>query len=406
MTDGTISLPGDAVKPVDNWAGALRRRLEGAPPRVVELVTHLASLDTARPKQTWKRRTLGLLEDRDARAAVYDGVRLLTRCGPGRVPVYSASWDDRGLVGHPNLGVARGFLWAATLTGDTTVLADLAAVGRRIGGNLPEFSPCDQLMDALIHALAEWTDPAALETLWALHRDLLPGRPHDRLYARLLPKAADRLGIPPERQAERTVPAHGLRADGSVAFGGRFGRGVHWLLATFSALVTVEDAHTVSLVYADREVEKRTVHPFAAPHGFKKRHHPESVEWMRRYAGRVLAAVHGERERLRRLAGEDRDWTFEEWAHLYRDHPVTGVVSRGLVWEFRDTGGGRETARPTAPGGALTTADGRTPPAPDGKTLVRLWRAEGAPPDEVRAWREHFAGAGVRPSFGQGLEAL
>ncbi|GAA2454147.1 DUF4132 domain-containing protein [Streptomyces macrosporus] len=362
MTDGTIDPPEDVLAPVDNWAGALRRRLAGAPPRVAELVAHLASLEDARPRRTWKRRTLALLREPDARAVVADGVRLLARCGPGRVPVYSASWDDRGLIGHPNLGVARGFLWAATSAGDTAVLADLLTVGRRAGGNLPEFSPCDRLTESLIHAPAEWADPAALETLWTLHRDLIPGRPHRRLYARVLPKAADRLGIPPERQAERTVPALGLRADGSVAFGGRLGRGAHWHLPTFSALVTVEDAHTVSLVYADAEVEQRTVHPFAAPHGFEKRHHAETVDWMRRYAKNVLDTVRGERERLRGLAEEDRDRTFEEWAHLYRDHPITGVVARGLVWEFRDARG--EVDRRPSDRARRGTDDRRRPDAP------------------------------------------
>lgn len=169
--------------------------------------------------------------------------------------------------------------------------------------------------------------------------------------------------------------------------------------------MTVEDAHTVSLVYADAEVEQRTVHPFAAPHGFKKRHHAETVDWMRRYAKNVLDTVRGERERLRGLAEEDRDRTFEEWAHLYRDHPVTGVVARGLVWEFRDARGRWTAARPTAPGGESTTADGRTLPAPDDKDPVRLWRADRASDDEVAAWREHFARAGVRPSFDQGAGA-
>ncbi|WP_093849655.1 DUF4132 domain-containing protein [Streptomyces pini] len=399
MSETMAEPSGGVLAPVDAWARAMREHLAGAPPEAAELVAHLVALEGTRPEQAWKRHTLGLLRGQAARAAVREGVRLLARCAPGRVPVHSSSWDDRGLVGGPNIGAACGVVWAAALTGDTALLPGLLTVGRRTGGALPEFSRSDRVIEALIHALAQWRDPAALEALWTLHRELPPGGFYVRQFARVLPRAANRLGVPEWRQAECTVPAHGLGAGGSVAFGHRLGRGAHWFRTTFSALVTVEDAYTVSLVYADEEVERHTVHPFTVPHGFRKRHHTESVDWVRRYAGRVLETVNGERERLRGLSGTGRTWAFQEWARLYRDHPVTGAVVRGLVWEFEEPDGTWAAARPAA-AGELVAARG-TPPAPEGGAGVRLWSSAGTAAGEADAWRKHFAGAGVRPSFEQ-----
>lgn len=102
--------------------------------------------------------------------------------------------------------------------------------------------------------------------------------------------------------------------------------------------------------------------------------------------------VNGERERLRGLSGTGRTWAFEEWARLYRDHPVTGAVVRGLVREFEEPDGTWAAARPAAAGEPVAARG--TPPAPEGGAGVRLWSSAGAAAGEADAWRRHFAGAG------------
>ncbi|MFH8492023.1 DUF4132 domain-containing protein [Streptomyces longisporoflavus] len=44
--------------------------------------------------------------------------------------------------------------------------------------------------------------------------------------------------------------------------------------------------------------------------------------------------VNAERLRLTGMAAENRTWTYADWSRYYRDHPITGVITRLLEWEY------------------------------------------------------------------------
>jgi hypothetical protein len=109
----------------------------------------------------------------------------------------------------------------------------------------------------------------------------------------------------------------------------------------------------------------------------------------------VRAAITRERAWIDRLLAARQSWDLAAWRMRYLDHPVTGRLARGLIWEFRR---GDETMVTGIPqdGPApydrwlLTSAGGVAPLPDDGE--AQLWHPVSAGPDEVRAWRDLFLG--------------
>jgi hypothetical protein len=107
----------------------------------------------------------------------------------------------------------------------------------------------------------------------------------------------------------------------------------------------------------------------------------------------VRAAIGRERAWIDGLLAAHESWDLAAWRKRYLDHPVTGRLARGLIWEFRR---GDETMVTGIPqdGPApydrwlLTSAGGVAPLPDDGE--ARLWHPVSAGPDEVRAWRDLF----------------
>lgn len=87
---------------------------------------------------------------------------------------------------------------------------------------------------------------------------------------------------------------------------------------------------------------------------------------------------------------QDRVWPYDEWCEYYRDHPVTGAIVRGLVWEFQDEDGAWH---------ASMTGTG-------GPARVRLWHPIRAAADDVRAWRERVMDEQIRQPFKQAFREI
>ncbi|MBO2449734.1 DUF4132 domain-containing protein [Actinomadura barringtoniae] len=357
-----------------DWVKAFRERLRDLPPELDELGRHLAAVndhldDRRKLKPAWAKRTAVLLSSPGAPGFVLDALRLLA----------NGSLDRQ--AGRQSNAIAIGIAMAAGQTGDPAAVPDLITVARVSAAIPGEGSQLrnDALAVAAFYGLADLNHQAALDGLWLLYRliDYVVLR-EDRL-APVMREAATRMGVPEEVQQERAVPAHGLLLpDRTGTFGPDDQRTISGK-TPFRAELTVEDAHTVALTWIDDEdVRKRTAHPFATPRGFKKRYGSTGIEGAQRHAKRVVDTLRTERIRIRDL-DEARVWTFDDWAHYYRDHPITGAVTAGLIWEF-ETDGTWTAALP---------ADS----APSGKERVRLWRASRAKPAEVQAWRDRLAGS-------------
>jgi hypothetical protein len=351
----------------DSWAAPLRRLAQEAPTvEAARFVRHLAGLTVPRPSQKWRRTCVALCDAASARDAV-------ARCLRGLVEDEPAG---AGPLVHQNHGdLARGIVWAAVLTGGAPTVPGLGALARRMG--LSGYRPPEEqkLAGAAINALAAVDDPAALESLWRLRAETR-NRALRKQLDTALQTAAGRQGITPAQLVERTVPSHGLAPDGSA----------ERTLGEHTARVAVEDAATVRLTFAGADGRASRTAPAAVKDGF-----PDELKALKALAKEVRGTLSSERARIEGLLSQDQTWPYGEWCEHYRDHPITGAVVRGLIWEFQDEHGDWRAA----------LAD-----SADKAVQVRLWHPIRAAAGDVRAWRERIADERIRQPFKQAFREI
>ncbi|WP_433226361.1 DUF4132 domain-containing protein [Actinomadura formosensis] len=378
-------IPEGLLPVCEAWAAPLRDLTAASPTAgLSRFVRHLVSLSAPRPSQKWRRTCVSLADEASARDAVAACLRALA----GDDPLCSAErgahadWisDEHShhyhYLVHQNHGdIARGIVWAAALTGGPGTAARLGALALRAGTPGGDVHEDLKLAGAAINALAAVDDPGALESLWRLQ-----GKTKNRALRKqidtALRTAAERRGITPAQLAERSVPAHGLRPDGSV----------ERTLGAHTVRVAIEDAASVRLTCTGADGRASRTVPAAVKEGF-----PDELKELKALAKEVRGVLSSERARIEGLMSDDRVWPYGEWCEHYRDHPITGALVRGLIWEFQDQDGGWHAALADSGGGPVQ---------------VRLWHPIRATTGEVRAWRERIAGERIRQPFKQAFREI
>jgi uncharacterized protein DUF4132 len=369
-----------AVVAGDGWSTAVLTELAtwtGAAASVNLMLDHLTRPSGSKPTDSWLARAGKLAEDPETRRLL----RLLVQTVATAEP---AAWQSENLVlvSASNAGLLRAACWAASGIEEPWVIPALRAAGSRtIQINEHGGGESDKVPNACIHGLGIIATADAVASLHQLRR----GTRHAGFRARIdtaLAAAARNAGISPSALAERVVRDAGL---------GQAGR----------RLVQVDAASALISLGRDLKVttewESATGRARTAPEGLSA----DAGATVKRAAQEVRTVVAGERQRLEELLACERSWQLDDWHQLYLDHPVTGAVTRGLIWTF-DTDDGRLTGLPDA--GMLTTLDGPWQLPAEG--LVRLWHPIRATTQEVRAWRDCIVRAELRQPFKQAFREI
>ncbi|MET8808475.1 DUF4132 domain-containing protein [Streptomyces sp. NPDC004546] len=382
------SIPDGLIPAYAPWAAPLNDRAKTSPtPQLADLLRHMASLSGPRPAQRWRRTCLELAEAASAQEVLADVLRVLAEGDPlcSRGSGAHTGWIGGGYhyhyVVHQNDGdLARGVVWAAALTGGPAAVRHLGALALRTGAAGTGVIEDPKLAGAAINALAETGDPASLEALWRLQSRIKHRALRKQLDTALV-TAAGKRGITAEQLIERSVPDHGLAPDGSLEreLGGHRVR------------VAIEDAATVRLTFTRPDGGTSRTAPAAVKEGFA-----EELRELKDLAKAVRETLSGERARVEALMSAGREWPYDEWCRHYRDHPVTGVLVRGLIWEFRNAGDADGEWRAVAP-----TAD-----PPGEPERVRLWHPIRAQAHDIRAWRERLVAERLRQPFKQAFREI
>ncbi|MFE9443462.1 DUF4132 domain-containing protein [Streptomyces sp. NPDC006602] len=376
-------IPADAP-----WAAPLRDRAKTSPTReLASFVRHLAIPSGPRPTQRWRRTCLERADAASARDLVADVLRSLAgddplcSTGSGAHTGWIHGDHHYHYVVHQKDGdLARGVVWAAALTGGPAAVRHLDALALRTAGHGNGLIEDLKLAGAAINALAESGDPTSLEALWRL-RSRIKHRALRKQLDTALVTAAGKQGITPEQLIERSVPDHGLASDGSL----------ERELGGYRVRVAIEDAATVRLTFTRPDGGTTRTAPAAVKDGF-----PDELQELKALAKEVRGTLSAERARVEALMSAGREWPYDEWCRYYRDHPVTGVLVRGLIWEFHNVGDADGQWRAVAPMAEPSGEPGR----------VRLWHPIRASADEVRAWRERLVAERLRQPFKQAFREI
>ncbi|MEU6322138.1 DUF4132 domain-containing protein [Streptomyces sp. NPDC047009] len=368
------------------WAAALRERANTSPtPELAHFVRHLTSLSGPRPAQRWRRTCIELADAATARELMASVLRELAEGDPhcSRRHGSGISWIQgdayhHHYVVHQNDGdLARGAVWAAALAEGPAAVPHLAALALRTGGPGTGVMEDLKLAGAAINALAEIGDPAALEALWRLQSQVRHRGLRKQLDTALV-TAAGKQGITAGQLIERSVPAHGLAPDASLERD----------LGGYRARVAIEDAATVRLTFTGPDGRTSRTAPAAVKDGFA-----DELKELKALAKEVRGTLSGERARIEALMSAGRSWPYDEWRRYYRDHPLTGVLVRGLIWEFQGADGLWHAVAPMS----------EPPGEPE---RVRLWHPIRASADEIREWRARIVAERLRQPFKQAFREI
>lgn len=362
---GTVDT--SAIVPVDGWSAAVLPELatSSGPAEVSALLRHLAAAAGSKPSQKWLTTVGGLLESGEAVGVVRVLLDRLVTAEPvtrdsrygGRVPV---------ILDEQNTDVARAAVWAALPIDQPWViptLHQLAIRGIRQSGLIGWLSG-DKIPNAAILVLGRLATPDAVAALQQL-ADSTKHNGFRKRIAAALAVAAEAAGLTPSQLIERTVPNGGLDETGTVAL----------TAGAVTARASVDDRLKVATEWQQ-------------PGGWAAEPPADAVtadvNRVKRAVKELKDLLGAERRRVEGLLAADRSWDADYWRRYYLAHPVTGRLSRQLIWTF-DAGGTRLTGLPAGPDSVRTmTGD---VPLPEAAT-VQLWHPATASTDEVSSWRD------------------
>jgi len=373
-------LPSALLGGHDEWCAqlpdAVHKMIRSGPLAAV-LGHAVAAGGGVRPTRAWQKQAADLL-DRvpDARGVVEQLLRALVDLPrhDGAPHGYEWSWwlteeDER---------LARGLVWVAALDDDPAGSALLGEVALYAGidpsGGGSVRMP--RVATSAVAALARRDDDTAVAAL---------ARLKVRVRFRTLVKAVDaaldelgtRRGLERDDLLERTVPDHGLAADGT------------WTVRAGEYRLTVA-------VAPPGEANLRAVNGAGAvlrsvPAAVREGHRAE-LDGQKALVKELRATLGAERARIEDLLACDRSWPAPRWRELYRRHPVTRAVTEHLLWtvcvEGHDVVG-------LAVGEELLDVEWQPVEVPD-DALVRLWHPLDAQPLQVHAWREALTARRIR----------
>ncbi|GIH96942.1 DUF4132 domain-containing protein [Planobispora siamensis] len=352
-------------------------------PAVLPLLRHCAAAASANPSDTWLRRAAALLTPE---AVALAGEVL------GRLPAHREytirhrrdghEWTQIVYLHERTAQLLRGMVWACELIGEprvTGLLGEVAvATGTGLGGSGAN-SRSEMLANAAIGVLARRGGPEVIPQLARVQAKVRKKSILSKV-ARTLEAVAVQTGLSPERLMDRTVPAFGLDPDGT--------RTEHGLrLGSDGSVTFVDPAGKV----------RRTI-----PKAVREEHAGLLAE-LKATAKELRKTLPAERFRVERALAAERIWRWSEVCEYYLDHPVTGSFGRSLIWEILQGPAGLPV-RVEGRWELTDPAGRRIQPCPD--TPVLLWHPISHTADEVRAWRDHLVGTGLRQPFKQAFREV
>ena len=238
---------------------------------------------------------------------------------------------------------------------------------------------------ALLQVLAWIDDPRATQVILSVaNRFRTKGIQEEAL--RQCQLLADRKGWTMDELADRTVPTASLDESGSMELDYGTRKFTASLTEEMTIAVTNEKGKVIaSLPEANQSDDAEKVKQAKA-----------TLSSSRKELKSVLAM---QKDRLYEALCTQRTWRFEDWDTYLRQHPIVGRYCQRLVWVAYDGERVIESFRPLADGTLTNHQDDEVTLKPE--TAVRLGHEETLPPEDRKAWLQHFSDYEVEPLFQQ-----
>lgn len=372
-----------------------------AAPGVNDLLWHCMGQDKLRATKRWRKEAAALLDRAEGGPGV---VRALLEGMAGQrehsvaAPAWVGPYTVRGIAAEGNTRLLRGLLWAAADVEADWVVPAVGAVALNSstgtggsGGDCRSGRMATTAV-AVLSAFGGTQGEQAVDRLGRLQRKIR-NRTVLKGITASLQAVAERGGITPSMLRERAVPSVGLDA-----------RGIREEpLGDYTAVLSITAFATAALSFRGPQGRVLKSAPKAVREEFG-----EQLTEVRAALKQLRALLPVERARLEEHLMAGTQWASGDWKRYYIDHPVTGAMARGLLWETSADGGEPWIAglpERTAGGWALVGADGTAAPVTD-SAVLRLWHPVRADAGEIRIWREELAERELRQPFKQAFREV
>jgi hypothetical protein len=308
------------------------------------------------------------------------GVSLLQRVAE----VMRGVTGSRQLLAEQDADMLRGLVWSVSLLPEDPRLAvAIGDLAERCLKKVPNYGAYSaKVGNACIWTLGAMTGMEPVAQLGRL-RQRVKYPVSLRLVDKAMAGAAQRASISPEDLEELAVPAYGLTEPG-------LGRVT---LGDYTGTIRVGGIDDVELRWTGASGRQQKTVPQEVQHA-----QPEELRQLKRGLKDIDTMLPAQRDRIERIFGaNDRHWRFAEWRARYLDHPLLSVISRRLIWHFKEgdrslIGGFHE--------GRLVGVDGAPLQLGEGDE-VRLWHPLGFAADTVLQWRDWLREREIRQPFKQ-----
>jgi hypothetical protein len=318
--------------------------------------------------------------DQPAVKAAYDGTPPDVDIPPA-APANDAP-EDKLLI-EPHMDILRGLAWACGLFPSPELARALTALALSAFRKVPGKGPrAVRVGTACLAALGTMGGLDAVGQLAVLKVKVKFGTAQKQI-EKALESVAERAGVPKEELEEMSVPSYGLTDVGV----GREELGEH------AAELRVQGTHEVALVLLGPDGKERKSLPAPVKEQFKEE--LKELSAAKKDIEKLLPALV---ERIDALFLAQKSWPLEAWLERYLQHPLMGVVTRRLIWNF--TTRGHATAG-IWHDGKIVQRDGAPVELDPAETRVSLWHPLDQSPEVVLAWRVFLEDRQIRQPFKQ-----
>jgi hypothetical protein len=356
----------------------------------IRLLDHCQQATSGSPTAKWLKESESLvssLGEGKLRERLLAWLPLVDRPRPGeRLPVPQYGPDPNLLPTDANVDILKGLVWCAARFDDRDMARALGAAAVSAYKKVPGVGPrAVKLGNACVYALGAMPGQEGLGQLALLKVKVKFGTAQKGIEKALTAVAA-RLGLPRDEIEELAVPTYGLEEVGLRRES----------LGDFTAELVAAADGTTELRWRKADGKPQKSVPAAVKSEFA-----EDLKELKAAAKDIAKMLPAQKDRIDNLYLASKRWPLATWRERYLDHPLLGVLARGLLWEF-SSGGQSQTGGflADAAAGQLVGLDDR-PLVLSEDAAVQLWHPIGRPTADVLAWREWLERHEIRQPFKQ-----
>lgn len=299
------------------------------------------------------------------------------------IRTYNWQSDPNNQIISVNADILRSMAWLCALQEDRDVARALTLLALSAYRKVPGIGPrCVRVGNACVWALGNMPGMEGVYQLAILKAKVKFGSAQIGI-EKALNAAAEREKMPRDDIEELSTPTYGLGEVGLRCE--QFG--------DFSAELRIISTHDIELHWFRADGKEQKSIPQSVKTDFA-----EDLKELQQSAKDIQKFLPALRDRIDNLFLARKTWTFETWQERYLNHPLMGVITRRLIWQFEQNS---VVTSAIWYDGTLINQSGQPIAELTSQANVTLWHPINASVETVSSWRQLLETKQIQQPFKQ-----